>query len=166
MHHDLYNQSMITEDERLAYIDNASCEQLQLLLIDYFAGDVRKPNNRYRHQDYINRTDEDFQILKTIAEHEGIDIAIAEQEVIVTPEPKKYGRPTKEYQALLDAKAAAKESPTEPTEQSEPAAPAPKKRGRKSNAEKAALVAQEAANNPAPTEKWPFPTPKKGGDES
>lgn len=169
IHLDLYGQSMATEDERLTYIDNASCEQLQLLLIDYFIGDVQKPNNRHRQNDYINRTDEDFQTLKSIAEHEGIDIAIAEQEpaspiqslasepkqeVPVTLAPKKRGRkpvavaaveetnkgnteltskkparPSKEYQALLDAKAAAKK-----------------------------------AGVPEPMDAWPFPKTKRDTD--
>lgn len=116
IHLGLYGQSMVTEDDRLAYIDNASCEQLQLLLIDYFIGDVQKPNNRHRQNDYINRTDEEFQTLKSIAEHEGIDIAIAEQEA-AAPTPKKRARPSKEYQALLDAKAAAKKAGVpEPTD--------------------------------------------------
>lgn len=160
MHVDLYGQSMDTEEDRLNYIDNATCEQLQLLLIDYFLCDVNTPYSSHFNSQYINRTDDRFAILKSLAEHEGIDIAIAEQEPIATPAPKKYGRPSKEYQALLDAKAAEKKSPEAP---SEPATTAPKKRGRPSKADKAA---QEAASKPAPVEQWPFPTPKKESAES
>lgn len=139
MHLDLYGQSMDTEEDRLNYIDNASCEQLQLLLIDYFLCDVKTPYSSHYNNQYINRTDDRFATLKTVAEFEGIDIATAEQE------------PASPVQAPA-------------TEQTEPeAAPATKKRGRPSKADKAA---QEAASKPAPVEKWPFPTQKKESAKS
>lgn len=124
MHDDLYGRSMLIEKDRIEYIESASCEQLQLLLIDYILCNIKMPNSSLQYDNYIARNDGSFEQLKSIAKHESIDIAIAEQE------------------------------------------PAPKKPGRKSNAEKAALAAQEAASKPAPVEKWPSPTPKKESAES
>jgi ParB/RepB/Spo0J family partition protein len=136
-HEELYGQSMENQEDRLAYIDSATSEQLQLLIIDYVVGySVQKPQwIGWKSQKFINRDDEEFVLLRDIAACEGIDITTAEQE------------------PALPVQAPA----TEQVKEEGQATPAPKKRGRPSKADKAA---QEAASKPAPIEQWPFPTPK------
>jgi len=144
IHHEFYGQSMKTEEERMDYIENASCEELQRLLIDYFIGDIQAPPSHFHYERYLNRTDSRIIPLVLIAQHEGIDIAIAEQE------------PTSPVQA----------SATEQTEQE--ATPAPKKRGRPSKADKAlaATIARHSGATVENAHPWPFPTPKKESAES
>jgi ParB/RepB/Spo0J family partition protein len=138
VHEEFYGRSIVADEDRLEYIDHASSEQLQLLLIDYVIGDIQIPRPWHLKDMYLERSDNEFDLLQTVAQHEGIDIATAEQEI-----PALVQTPT-----------------TEQTDTEKEATPAPKKRGRKSNAEKAALAAQEAASKPVSIEQWPFPTPK------
>jgi hypothetical protein len=140
-HEEFYGTSLTEREDRQRYIKTASIEALQRLLIDFTVAAAKGPKQPYLEINFLNRVDRQYSLMKRVAEAEGIDIAIVEQEQV----------------SPVQAQA------TEPTE---PAAPAPKKRGRKSNAEKAALAAHEAATKPAPTEKWPFPTPKKESAES
>ncbi|WP_395008579.1 ParB/RepB/Spo0J family partition protein [Undibacterium sp.] len=139
-HEELYGQSMENEEDRFAYIDSATSEQLQLLIIDYVVGySIQKPQYiGWKSQQFTKRADEEFVLLRDIAVCEGIDITTAEQE------------PASPVQAPA----------TEPTEPEAVAAPAAKKRGRPSKADKAA---QEAASKPVPMDKWPFPTTKTVG---
>lgn len=136
VHEEFYGRNIVVDEDRVEYIDQASSEELQLLLIDYVIGDIQIPRPWHLKDMYLDRSDNEFDLLQTVAQHEGIDIATAEQEVPAIP-------------AQVPA--------TEQAEQEAPATPTAKKRGRKSNAEKAAL---EAASKPIPLDKWPFPTPK------
>lgn len=138
VHEEFYGRNIVADEDRVEYIDQASSEELQLLLIDYVIGDIQIPRPWHLKDMYLERSDNEFDLLQTVAQHEGINIAIAEQE------------PASPVQAPA----------TEQAEQEAPATPTAKKRGRKSNAEKAALAAKEAASKPAPIEQWPFPTPK------
>ncbi|MFZ6819821.1 ParB/RepB/Spo0J family partition protein [Undibacterium sp. Ji22W] len=135
VHEEFYGRRIVAEEDRLEYIDQASSEQLQLLLIDYVIGDIQIPRPWSLQDIYLERKDDEFDLLQTVAQHEGIEIAIAEQE------------PTSPVQAPA----------TEPIEPEAAATPAAKKRGRPSKADKAA---QEAASKPVPMDKWPFPTTK------
>lgn len=141
-HEELYGCDLSELSDRIQYINGATSEQLQLLLIDYVVGSsVKKPNGNWWTKDYLAREDSSVVILLDIAKAEGIDITTIEQEEALPVRVEV----------------------TEQREQDPPITPTSKKRGRPA---KAAKVEQAPETNPAAIEKWPFPTPKKEGEES
>lgn len=141
-HEELYGCDLSNLGDRIKYINSATSEQLQLLLIDYVVGSsVKGPTGGYWVKEYLNREDASVDILLNIAKAEGVDVAAVEQE------------------EALPVRAEAIEQP----EQDPTITPTSKKRGRPAKATKAE---QAPEPSPAAIEKWPFPTPKNGSEES
>lgn len=172
LHEEFYGKKLSDDNEVREYIEQANSEQLQILLIDFVVGyPIEIPTSPYYYAEYLLRTDR-FDILKKIAEAEGIDIATAEQEhdavMNETNKVKPAIQSTKARKATRYSKPKADATTTPETEPAqEPSTPeqtateavaiettTPKKRGRKSNADKEA----KAGANP-----WPFPEPKTEG---
>lgn len=104
-----------------AYIDQATTEQAQLLLIDFLLGEALVIPS-WCLKDYLDReNDAHFCAIQAMAEAEGIDLTEAQNDTpelteeepakLEVPAAKKRARPSKEYQKLLNEKAEAKAEP-------------------------------------------------------
>lgn len=140
-HEELYGCDLSELSDRIQYINGATSEQLQLLLIDYVVGSsVKKPNGNWWTKDYLAREDSSVVILLDIAKAEGVDVCAVEREA------------ESPFQIL------ASESKEENTE----AKPKAKKRMPK---QKASTPEVTETKTITPVEVWPFPK-QKGAEQS